>query len=234
MGVIDELLAQYGYLTVAVGIGAESMGAPLPGETILIAAGAYAGATHHLAPSLVVIVAAVAAIAGDNVGYLLGRRYGARILGGANRRLQGWARHLQAVQRMFDRYGSWVVVGGRFLSVVRTYAAFGAGATNMRWRRFLTLNTLGGIGWAALIGFGSAALGAQAGTTVTYALVALAAVGATGLALVVRARRKRTGTRAARTDALLLSPGAAGTLTAPPSPVAAGHAIRHSRSTDPS
>jgi len=61
---------------------------------------------------------------------------------------------------MFDRYGSWVVVGGRFLSVVRTYAAFGAGATDMGWRRFLTLNTLGGIGWATLIGFGSAALGA--------------------------------------------------------------------------
>lgn len=68
---------------------------------------------------------------------------------------------------------------------------------------------------------------------VTYTLVALAAVGATGLALVVRARRKRTGTRADRTDALLLSPAAAGRLTAPPSPVA-GHAIRRSRSTGPS
>lgn len=190
MGVTDQLLAQYGYLTVAVGIGAESMGAPLPGETILVAAGAYAGATHHLSASVVVMVAAAAAIGGDNVGYWLGRRYGPRVLAGAGRRLGRWSRHLPIIQRMFDRYGSLVVVGGRFISVVRTYAAFGAGATKMRWRKFLVLNTVGGLGWAALVGFGSAALGAQAGTTVTYALVALVAVGAAGAGLVVRAGRK--------------------------------------------
>jgi len=192
MAVVEQLLAQYGYLTVAVGVGAESMGAPLPGETILIVAGAYAGATHHLSPALVVIVAAIAAVAGDNGGYWLGRRYGPRIITAADRRLGTRARHLHTVLRLFDRHGSAAVVGGRFISVIRTYAAFGAGATGMRWRKFLTLNSAGGLGWAALLGFGSAALGASAGTRATYLLTALAAVGAGCLALVVRVRAHRT------------------------------------------
>ncbi len=200
MAVIEQLLAQYGYLTVAVGVGAESMGAPLPGETILIVASAYAGATHHLSPTVVVIVAAAAAIAGDNAGYWLGRRYGPRILTAADRRLSTRARHLHTVLRLFDRHGSVAVVGGRFISVVRTYAAFGAGATGMGWRKFLTLNTLGGVGWAALLGFGSAALGASAGTTATYILAALAAICAGCLALVVRVRTHRTRSPADRPD----------------------------------
>jgi len=188
--VIEHLLAQDGYLTVAVGIGAESMGAPLPGETILIVVASYAGATHHLSTVTVVIFAAAAAILGDNVGYWLGRRYGARVLAAADRRLGARARHLHTVQRLFGRYGAVVVVAGRFVSVVRTYAAFGAGTTRMRWEKFLVLNALGGAGWAATIGFGSAALGASAGTSATYAFAALAALGMVSLAVVSRIRRK--------------------------------------------
>jgi membrane protein DedA with SNARE-associated domain len=201
MAVIEHLLAQYGYLTVAVGVGAESIGAPLPGETILIVAASYAGATHHLSPVTVVIVAAVAAIMGDNVGYWLGRRYGARILAAADRRLGARARHLHTVQRLFERYGSVVVVAGRFVSVVRTYAAFGAGTTKMRWLRFLALNALGGVGWAVVIGFGSAALGASAGTSATYVLAALAALGFVSLAVAARIRRKRSAAAADATTA---------------------------------
>lgn len=193
MVLIDQLLHQYRYVTLAVGVGAESMGAPLPGETILIAAAAYAGATHHLSVALSVIVAAAAAIVGDNVGYWLGRRFGPRMLASASRHLGGRDRHLHTVLALFDGHGASVVVGGRFISVARTYAALGAGATGMPWGKFLALNTLGGVGWAALIGCGSAALGAAAGTTFTYALAGAAALTAGCLALVLRLRRRRTG-----------------------------------------
>lgn len=225
MAVIEQLLAQYGYLTVAVGIGAESMGAPLPGETILIVAAAYAGATHHLSPVTVVIVAAAAAIIGDNVGYWLGRRYGARILAAADRRLGSRARHLHTVLRLFERHGAVVVVAGRFVSVVRTYAAFGAGATRMRWLKFLALNALGGAGWAITIGFGSAALGASAGTSATYVFAALAMLGIVSLAVATRIRRKRSETAA---DATAASDGT--TPSSRPRELAASSAAVHAAS----
>ena len=105
MSIIEELVGSYGYVAVAGIVGGESMGLPLPGESVLIAAGAYAGATHHLSVALVFLTAAVAAVVGDNVGFWVGRRFGPRLLAHAARRGGARQQHLQAVLRLYARHG---------------------------------------------------------------------------------------------------------------------------------
>jgi len=173
MSIIHQLLDDYGYLAVAVGVGVESTGIPLPGETILIAAATYAGATGHLSIVTVVLIAGLAAIVGDNIGYWAGRWFGDRILAYLEEHLHRRARDLHEVERLFDRHSGRVVLLGRFVTVIRTYIAFGAGARHMAWRRFLIFNTCGVVVWATVIGFGSAALGSTLGTWATYGLSAV-------------------------------------------------------------
>src|ERR1035438_2041664 len=88
MALINHLLQSYGYLAVFLFVALESVGIPLPGETALIAAALYAGSTHRLDIGMVALVAAVAAIAGDNGGYWLGQHGGTRLV----RRYGHWAR----------------------------------------------------------------------------------------------------------------------------------------------
>ena len=145
---IGGLINSYGYGAVFVLVGAESIGIPLPGETALIIAGTYAGQQHKLDPWVLWAVASAAAIIGDNIGFLLGdkggyplaRKYGSKI--GLDERKLKTARYL------FDRYGGKVVFFGRWVSILRAYAAFLAGGSKMRWHRFLVANALGGITWA--------------------------------------------------------------------------------------
>ena len=77
---LTMLVATYGVLAVALFVAIESMGVPVPGETMLLVAAVYAGATHQLSIALVIIAAAAAAIAGDNLGYLIGRLGGEPLL----------------------------------------------------------------------------------------------------------------------------------------------------------
>src|SRR5215469_13359339 len=147
---VTQLIDSFGYLALFALVAAESLGVPLPGETALIFAGTYAGSTHHLNPVLIFLVASAAAIIGDNIGYWIGdkggyplaKRYGSKV------RLD--ERKLKIARYLFDRHGVEVVFFGRFVSVLRTYAAFLAGTSKMRWRRFLPANAAGGIVWAAI------------------------------------------------------------------------------------
>ncbi|MDQ2728656.1 MAG: DedA family protein [Actinomycetota bacterium] len=150
---MNHLISTYGYFAVALLVGAESVGVPLPGETILILAAIYAGHTHNLSVWVIFIVAAAAAIIGDNIGFWIGDRGGYRLL----RRYGHYVRldegKVKVGRYIFDRYGGKVVFFGRFVSVLRTYAAFLAGTNRMRWRRFLVYNASGGIFWAAVYTF---------------------------------------------------------------------------------
>ena len=157
---VDHLLGQYGYWVVLLAVAIESLGIPLPGETTLIAAALYAGSTHRLNVVAVVGVAAAAAVVGDNVGYLLGRVGGYRLLRRYGRYVGLDDAKIKVGRYLFDRHGAKVVFFGRFVSILRAYAAFLAGINKMDWRRFLLYNTLGGILWAALIGGTAYALGA--------------------------------------------------------------------------
>ena len=147
---ISHLVASLGYWAVFLLVGAESLGVPLPGETALILAGIYAGHTHRLSPWAIFAVAAAAAIIGDNIGFWIGAKGGYRLARRYGRRVRLDERKLKIARYLFDRHGVKVVFFGRFVSVLRTYAAFLAGTSRMRWRRFLPANAAGGIVWAAI------------------------------------------------------------------------------------
>jgi membrane protein DedA with SNARE-associated domain len=147
---ISGLIDSYGYLAVFVLVGIESLGIPLPGETALITAAIYAGHTHRLNPWLIFVVAAAAAIIGDNIGYWIGDKGGYRLARRYGPRVRLDERKMKIARYLFDLHGGKVVFFGRFVSVLRTYAAFLAGTSKMRWRWFLLANAAGGIVWAGL------------------------------------------------------------------------------------
>lgn len=158
---IDGWLSSYGYLVVFLLVMIESIGVPVPGETALIGAALYAGSTHKLEIWWVIAVAIAGAIIGDNIGFSVGRYGGARVLLRHGHRVGLHEGRLKIGIWLFRRHGGKVVFWGRFVSVLRTYAAFLAGANQMAWPRFLVFNAAGAIVWATAFGvayyvFGSA------------------------------------------------------------------------------
>jgi membrane protein DedA with SNARE-associated domain len=186
---INHLLAGYGYLVVFAFVALESVGLPLPGETALIAAGVYAGTTHHLAIGVVALVAAVAAILGDNVGYLLGRHGGPRLVARFGQRVGLTPARLKVGRYLFARHGAKVVFFGRFVTVLRTFAAFFAGLNGMRRGRFVVANAVSGVLWAALCSFGAYALGNAATQVGTFLLIGGIAVTVSAVVAVAVAMR---------------------------------------------
>jgi membrane protein DedA with SNARE-associated domain len=150
---VHNLLSHYGYAAVFVLVFMESLGVPLPGETILIAAAIYAGTTHHLSIWLVFVVAAAAAVTGPNVGFWVGDRGGYRLLRKYGRYIRVDERKVKIGRYVFDRQGPKVVFFGRFVAVLRTYAAFLAGTLKMRWLTFFLWNSVGAVLWAAVYSF---------------------------------------------------------------------------------
>lgn len=170
---IDHLLHQFGYAAVFVLVAAESLGVPLPGETILIAAAVYAGSTHKLSVWVIFVVAAAAAIIGDNIGFWIGDKGGYRLLHRYGHYIRADETKIKIGRLIFDRHGGKVVFFGRFVSVLRTYAAFLSGTLKMRWRRFLPYNASGGIVWAAVYSFIPYAVGSAITTASTPVDIAL-------------------------------------------------------------
>lgn len=158
---LAQLIGTYGYWVVLVGVMIESTGIPFPGETILILAALYAGSTHQLALPLVIAAAAAGAILGDNLGYLVGREGGFRLIRRYGHLMRLDERKIKLGQYIFLRHGGKVVFFGRFISVLRAWAAFLAGVNRMRWPAFLLYNALGGILWATLYGVGAYFLGTR-------------------------------------------------------------------------
>jgi membrane protein DedA with SNARE-associated domain len=124
----------------------------LPGETALITAALVAATTHRLDIAIVIAVAAAGAIIGDNIGFGIGRWGGYRLLRRYGKYVRFDERRLKIGLYVFRRHGGAVVFVGRFIAVLRTYAAFLAGTNRMPWPRFLAFNAAGGITWAVVIG----------------------------------------------------------------------------------
>lgn len=151
-GHLHSWINDYGYEAVFVLVGLESIGVPIPGETALITAALYAATTHHLHIAIIIAVAAAAAVIGDNIGFALGRWGGYRILRRYGRYVRFDERRLKIGLYVFREHGGKVVFTGRFIAVLRTYAAFLAGTNRMSWPRFLVFNAAGGITWAVVVG----------------------------------------------------------------------------------
>jgi len=149
---LATLIAAHGYWIVATAVALESMGIPVPGETVLVSAAIFAGATHRLTIALVIMAAAIGAIVGDNIGYLLRRTFGYRLLLRYGHLVRLDARRIKLGQYLFARHGGKVVFFGRFVAVLRAIAAVLAGTNCMPWRRFLFFNASGGVLWATAYG----------------------------------------------------------------------------------
>jgi membrane protein DedA with SNARE-associated domain len=174
-------------------IAVESMGVPLPGETALFTA-AILASKGKLSIEAVIAVAAAGAILGDNVGYLIGRKAGRRLLEAPG----PFERHRRAViaygQPFFDRHGPKAVFLGRFVSGLRITAAWLAGVNRMRWRDFLFWNATGGVVWATAVGILAYSFGHAAESAIkTAGLIGLigAVVIAIAVWVLVRRRHRR-------------------------------------------
>ncbi|MEI6984806.1 MAG: DedA family protein [Rhodospirillaceae bacterium] len=158
---LPYLVATYGYYLVGTIIALESMGVPLPGESVLVLAAIYAGTTQRLDISAVIAVAAAGAILGDNLGFWLGRWIGFPMALRHGYRIGLTTGRLKLGQYLFLRHGGKVVFFGRFVAVLRVLAAFLAGTNRMPFARFFLFNASGGVVWAFVFGGGAYLLGDQ-------------------------------------------------------------------------
>jgi undecaprenyl-diphosphatase len=189
-----KVSAHLGYAVLFGLIAIESSGVPVPGESALIAAGVLAS-DGRLNIELVIVLAAAAAILGDNVGYAIGRTGGRRLLERPGF-LEGH-RHkiLEHGEPFFAKHGPKAVFLGRWVAVLRIAAAWLAGINRMPWPVFVFWNALGGITWAASVGLAAYYVGPAAEQIFRYGGLsgaALALLAATVFVVWRRVRRNRT------------------------------------------
>ena len=143
-----SLIERYGYLIVFLGVMLEGVGLPLPGETVLIAAGALA---HRGSLTLweTMVMGGLGAVMGGQAGYCVGR-FGGRPF------VLRWGRYvfitperLGRAESFFERHGGKAVFLARFIAGLRVFGALVAGMSRMSWRKFTLYSVLGGLVWAA-------------------------------------------------------------------------------------
>jgi membrane protein DedA with SNARE-associated domain len=155
---LHEFISTYGYLAIFVIVAVESAGVPMPGETALVTAAILAGeGTLHLYG--VIGAAAAGAIIGDNCGYWVGREFGFPLAYRYGRYVRLDEKRLKLGQYLFLRHGGKIVFFGRFVAVLRAFAAFLAGVNRFNWEQFFLCNAAGGIVWASIFGTGGYLLG---------------------------------------------------------------------------
>lgn len=158
---LHSLLADYGPWAIFVLVALESAGIPMPGETVLVTAAVVAGRTQEGSIAVIIAAAAAGAIFGDNIGFWLGREFGLGLLVRHGRRFGLDEDRLRLGQYLFARFGGAIVFFGRFVAVLRAFAAVLAGANKLAPWRFFLYNAAGGIVWATLFGLGGYFLGAE-------------------------------------------------------------------------
>jgi undecaprenyl-diphosphatase len=194
LAALIDVAENLGYPILFALIAIETMGIPVPGETALVTA-AIVAARGRLDITLVIALAAAAAILGDNVGFAIGRRFGRRLLlwdGGPFPRHR--RRLIEVGEPFFQRHGAKAVFLGRWATGLRITAAWLAGANRMPWPTFLFWNALGGIAWAASVGLLAYYAGHTAETIVTtagWAGAAAVVLAVVGIYTAARLRRRR-------------------------------------------
>lgn len=168
-----------GYLLPAL-IGLESMGVPSPGETALVLAAVLAS-QGKLSIELVILIAIASAIAGDNLGYLLGRHLGRDVLESKGPFHERRARVIEMGDRYFKKHGSKTVFIGRWIALIRFATAWLAGINGMRFLTFFMWNAAGAITWAITYGL----VGYFGGNAVAHVLEQVGVAAAIVLAVAV-------------------------------------------------
>lgn len=185
------LFARYGYLLIFGAVLLENAGVPSPGHTVMLGGGALAQ-QGHLSLLLVIATGALAAIVGDNIGYVIGHRGGRTLLVKYGHRFFVTPETVQKAERFFERHGPKAVFLARFVTGLQTVGALLAGASRMHWRTFFVWNVLGAMAWATCY----AALGYLFGASwnvverwVGHAGLFLAAIAAISVAVLLLRRR---------------------------------------------
>jgi membrane protein DedA with SNARE-associated domain len=202
-GALEPVLNHYGYLAVAGLVLVEDFGIPVPGETILIAASLYAGA-GRLNVVAVGVIATLAAITGDNIGFAIGHFGGRALALRYGKYVFLTAERLDKAEYFFDRHGGKIIVAARFIEGLRQANGIVAGITGMHWKKFVVFNTLGAALWVGVW----VTLGYLAGNHIItiydqvtryslYLLIALVVLIAALIARWLLRRRARGRTRAA-------------------------------------
>ncbi|MGD0723282.1 MAG: DedA family protein [Roseiarcus sp.] len=155
---LHAFITTYGYFAVFVVVALESAGVPMPGETALVTAAIFAG-QGSLDIKWVIASAALAAVLGDNAGYWVGREFGFPLVLRYGRYIRLDEGRLKLGQYLFQRQGGKIVFFGRFVAVLRAFAALLAGINRLAWPRFFFFNAAGAIVWASLFGLGGYFLG---------------------------------------------------------------------------
>jgi len=191
---LEPLLNNYGYLAVAGLVFVEDFGVPVPGETILIAAAVYAGASR-LNIAAVFALALLAAVLGDNLGYLIGRRLGRAVVLRYGRYVLLTPQRLDKAEGFFTRHGGKVVTIARFVSGLRQANGIVAGLTRMPWLRFVAFNVLGAALWVGAWCAAGYLAGSQIqsvyDTATRFGLYAVGVVVLVGAAVLLRKRQLR-------------------------------------------
>jgi membrane protein DedA with SNARE-associated domain len=197
LAAIINISSSLGYLLPAI-IGLESMGVPSPGETALVLA-AILASQGKLQIWLVILIGVASAIAGDNIGYLLGRKFGRDVLVSRGPFHEHRRQAVEVGDRFFERHGPKTVFIARWIALIRFAAAWLAGINKMPFPLFFFWNALGGITWGITFGlvgyFGGEAAAhvlAQAGIIGAIVLGAIAVVAFAYVKLRSRARARRS------------------------------------------
>ena len=182
-----------GLPVIGLVVAIEALGVPLPGETAVILGGLAAN-QGRLSIVAVIIVAAAAAIVGDNIGFMIGRRGGRALLERPGRFYEERQRMLAVADPFFERHGPKAVFLGRWITGLRVWTSWLAGASDMRWPTFLVWNALGGTAWAVSVAL-AAYYGGKSVETVfskvgLYGGIAAGVLIVIGVAYVWRRRRR--------------------------------------------
>ncbi|MFI6406272.1 DedA family protein [Streptomyces sp. NPDC050548] len=181
------------YAVVALVIGVESLGIPLPGEIVLVSAALLSSQHSGINPIILGACASLGAVIGDSIGYAIGRKGGRPLLAWlADKFPRHFSEgHVATAERSFEKWGMWAVFFGRFIALLRIFAGPLAGVLHMPYWKFLTANLLGGIIWAG----GTTAVVYYVGIVAEdwlkrFSYFGLAAAVLVGLASMLMVRRK--------------------------------------------
>lgn len=176
LAVVDAV----GYPAAGLGILIESAGIPFPGETLLLAAAAWAAARNH-SIVLVILFGFLGATAGADLGYLLGFKGGRPFVERFGSLFRIRPEHIARSEMFFARHGDRAILLARFVLGLRTWGSMLAGMAHMPFWRFQLFSAIGGLAWAAIIGTGGYLLGSNLGLIETI----VRAIGFGGLAIIV-------------------------------------------------
>lgn len=193
---LSELIAQFGGWTYAIlfliifcetGLVVTPF---LPGDSLLFAAGAFAG-LGDLNPWLLFVLLTIAAIIGDTLNYWIGSWIGPRAFSGQYRFLK--QKHLEKTQAFYNRHGGKTIILARFVPIVRTFAPFVAGVGTMNYSRFLAYNVVGAVAWVGIFVIGGYLFGNLPAVRENFTLVIMGIIGVSVLPMVIELIKARKG-----------------------------------------